>query len=349
MWNINRWLILATLPVASALAEAPGPIAPATAQIQKAAEQAATMTVDKKTQRQAEGVAASMANTQRSLTPVTDEIQKAAQRASAIVIDETTQGQVEDVGKAMLEAQKTAAEKNAQIYRAAQKAAAIHIDDATQRHVDDLVKTVQSPEYQQKIEHYRELLLRAGGVEFTPAGQTATADKASDTDALSSNARLYVFISSSLPEAALRRYVRDVAQLKQGVLVLRGFIGGAHTVKPTVQFIANLLKKDATCTGFHCPMYAVEVHIDPIRFTRYAIERVPALVFEPNESFLGYCDPTSLSQATASLVVYGDARLQYALERLHEAQPAPGLSSLIARLEPVPWEQRALPKSLSSP
>ncbi|MEJ2756303.1 MAG: type-F conjugative transfer system pilin assembly protein TrbC [Gammaproteobacteria bacterium] len=264
MWNIKRWLILATLPVASALAAAP-------------------------------------------------------------------------------------ATADSPLEQAAQKAAAIHIDDATQHHVEDLVKTVQSPEYQQKIEHYRELLLRAGGVEFTPAGQTAATDKASDADTLSSNARLYVFISSSVPEATLRRYVRDVAKLKQGVLVLRGFIGGAHTVKPTVQFIANLLKKDPACQGLSCPLHAVEVQIDPLRFTRYAIERVPALVYEPNESFLGYCDPTSLSQATASLVVYGDARLQYALERYYEAQPAPGLSSLIARLEPVPWEHRALPKSPSSP
>jgi len=208
--------------------------------------------------------------------------------------------------------------------------------------VQSVVDVVRSPEYQARLEEYRASISRVLGVDFTPS---LSSDEQTDPDvkkeqSLNKNGRLYVFVSSAMQEDALRRKVKEVSTLPNAVLVLNGFIGGAKKIKPTISLIANLLKKDSSCEGVNCDLYAVEVNIDPLRFSRYGITRVPAVVYEPDEQFLGYCDGDALKTPSDRLVVYGESSLQYALEAMHQEQPAEGLLEIIAHLEPIPWESR---------
>ncbi len=207
--------------------------------------------------------------------------------------------------------------------------------------VKQVMKTVRSPEYQARIESFKASISQAMGAQFSPSGTSETTDASNKEHSTEpDNGRLYVFISSTMPESALRKKVREVSRLSNAVVVLNGFIGGAKKVKPTIEFIANILKKDSACKGPQCDLYAVEVNIDPIRFTRYGINRVPAVVYEPDEKFMGYCDGDALTTHSDRLVVYGESSLQYALEMMQEEQPSQGLPELIAQLEPIPWENR---------
>lgn len=74
---------------------------------------------------------------------------------------------------------------------------------------------------------------------------------------------VYVFISSSIPEAALIELSKDAARLRVPVL-LRGLVG--ESLQESLARMAPLTKVGAA------------LEIDPLLFEAYKIERVPAVV-----------------------------------------------------------------------
>jgi len=209
------------------------------------------------------------------------------------------------------------------------------VDPQMQQRVESVMETINSSDYQKSLKDFQAQLSEQVFGQSTKSDDMEKGEFGTET---LPNSRVYVFVSSSMPLTTLRQYAHSLARLGRGVLVLRGFVGGAKEVKPTIRLIADILKKDSDCHGPQCPRLPVEVQIDPLRFIRYGIHQVPALVYEPDENFLGYCTQEALAQRSDRQVLYGAAPLRYSLETLLQHQPAPGLEALIARLEPVPWE-----------
>jgi type-F conjugative transfer system pilin assembly protein TrbC len=109
----------------------------------------------------------------------------------------------------------------------------------------------------------------------------------------------YLFISSSIPAHTLKNYAHDIdAQRLPVKMVLRGFVDGMKYVKPTVNFIRRILLKDEVCKS-KCKTYQVEVEINPELFKKYNIKSVPAIAQDPK-----------------SKIIYGDADIEYMLEKL---------------------------------
>lgn len=141
---------------------------------------------------------------------------------------------------------------------------------------------------------------------------------------LNSDERLYIFISSSVPLETLRNYAKSLDRIgsPNARLVMRGFIGGMKYIKPTMQFISEILKKDPTCdflSGEKCQVYNTTVHVDPILFRAYNIKEVPAIIYIKGAK----SGDSSLSEglydnmtATRTAVIYGDVSVEYAIERL---------------------------------
>lgn len=236
---------------------------------------------------------------------------------------------------------------SAEMQAAAKEAAeGMKVDAQTQQQVRDLMQHIRSDEYQNRIRQHQTNLKAQLGLSpetrLGNAGQGETPEQVENTPV--TGARAYLFISSSMPLPQLRRYVRDALKVKNITLVLRGFKGGGKHIKPTLRFIADVLKEDPSCDGPQCPLRAVAVEIDPVRFNQYGISRVPALVFEPNEQFYGYCDSKTDKADRKGrpdrLIVYGDASLRYALEQLYAVQAEPKLQQMISALEPIPWENK---------
>jgi hypothetical protein len=137
--------------------------------------------------------------------------------------------------------------------------------------------------------------------------------------------RLVVAISSSMPEAMVREYARQLDGVPEGILVLRGFIGGARAVTPTVQWIERALRKHpADPDGGH---FRVEVVVDPIAYRMLGIDKVPAITFLPGVQDLRHCDAEELR---ASSIAYGAVSIGGALAAMGKAITVP--ASLLAKL-----------------
>lgn len=142
--------------------------------------------------------------------------------------------------------------------------------------------------------------------------------------------QLYLFVSSSVPLNTLRNYAAMIDQARVGkiIMVLRGFVGGMKKIRPTMEFIGEVLKKDPSCNlaKEKCDSYQVNIQVDPQLFQRYGIEEVPALAYLPTN-----VEDGEVTQVEP-IIIYGDAGLDYLLERINQEAKNAELNTLIAAL-----------------
>lgn len=156
---------------------------------------------------------------------------------------------------------------------------------------------------------------------------------------LSDTEKIYIFISSSVPENTLRSYINDIDYLQEPniIIVMRGFIGGLKKIQPTVSFINNLLKKDPTCDigQGNCKSYSANIDIDPLAYRHFNINRVPAVAYADNVSIIdkegSIGTPQNLKTKSKSDVYYGDMPLVYNLEKL--SKKFPKLNLIVSKLK----------------
>lgn len=146
---------------------------------------------------------------------------------------------------------------------------------------------------------------------------------------LADSERVYLFVSSSMPLQTLRNYATSVARMKDPnvIMVMRGFIGGMSRIQPTIDFVSSVLKEDPSCTFFEseCRMRQANLVVDPLLFRRYGIDRVPAVVFIKGMKSIdaalseGDIENTDFTEA---YTIYGDASLEYILEKMNRETAA---------------------------
>lgn len=208
-----------------------------------------------------------------------------------------------------------------------------------QRVAEDLSRYFQSGELQGIVESEKARLY--GEIHGSETGNNHEATKASEkTEWLSSQERIYLFISSSVPLATLRRYVQLISSLGERNIriVMRGFVGGAKFIKPTMTFLKEILVVDPECNlgPEQCNTYGSQVVIDPPLFGRYHVERVPAFVYVPSVSVTDSQMSEGLesnSKISDYYLVYGDVSLEYALRLFAREKKSPGLEGLLARCQ----------------
>ena len=118
---------------------------------------------------------------------------------------------------------------------------------------------------------------------------------------------------------------------------MRGFIGGAKYIKPTLRFVKDLLLEDPGCDPLKstCRTYNTAVIIDPMLFERYHITRVPAFVYA---TVSGLKDPEKSEGLESNInirafhTVYGDVNFEYVLEAFEKETHSAGVSALLAGL-----------------
>lgn len=158
----------------------------------------------------------------------------------------------------------------------------------------DLPATLESPDFQTRIEEQRRQILKdAGKVSGSATGQAAL-----------SSGRIYYLFSSSVPEAEVRNVLLQMSYLRQpeAVAVLRGLKGDSF--KETLAYLNRLLTNGED-------KLPVEVWIDPRLFAWFQIKAVPAFVYVPATGLVG--DGEIAGSATA-WAVRGDVTLEDALE-----------------------------------
>lgn len=168
-----------------------------------------------------------------------------------------------------------------------------------------------SPEFRKQMDDWQEVVSKSMGVK-----SWKSLDELEVNETVAFSEKPILFISSSIPMHVLNRYAHDLEKV-QGVMVLKGGVGGLKKVMPTFSFIANVLKKNPNCKNEPCEKYAVKVIIDPILFSEYGIDKVPAFTVHGKESFTAYCNLDG-GLNKGNKISYGDYTIKYHLEMIQE-------------------------------
>ena len=162
--------------------------------------------------------------------------------------------------------------------------------------------------------------------EQAKVAETLKATKADDrqqqTSQLATSEHLCLFLSSSMPEDALRRLLAGIAGLggEQIVPVFAGLPHGLDDWPGNTRFFQRVLQKEQTCrdtAANPCERVQVPLRINPALFRQYQISAVPTLVYD---------------NGSRTWTVQGEAGLAVLLERMNKAANSPALAGLIASL-----------------
>ena len=172
----------------------------------------------------------------------------------------------------------------------------------TERIEDELNRRVR-----RKIKEKREIVNSINQQILGKAFESETAEN-EDHDALfDAQSRIFIFVSRSVPLSVLKSYAADIDNLgNENIrLVFKAF---------PRNFLNSFLKKDPDCTDDDCVVKA-KIIIGEGLYKRYSVDRVPAVVFDP--------DPTNLQDDW--LLVYGAVSLKQALIMFHRESGRPEL------------------------
>ena len=151
---------------------------------------------------------------------------------------------------------------------------------------------------------------------------TRADDPKDQSSQLLATEHLYLFLSSSMTEDAIRRLLAGIARLGDERIV-PVFAGLPHRLDDwpgNTRFFQRVLQKEPTCRDTAtntCECLQVPLRINPALFRQYGVTEVPTLVYD---------------NGSRTWSVQGEAQLAVLLERIHKASDSPALAGLIASL-----------------
>ena len=172
-----------------------------------------------------------------------------------------------------------------------------------------------SPSFQEKLRCQRE---RIQGENPQQEQTSATQGKGT----LSTQESVYLFLSSSVPEEMVNRYLIDVSRTGEQriVPVLFGLPLGLAGKRVNADYFSRVMQADPGCRDTPetpCQRLAVPLKVNPELFARYNINEVPALAYNNGQD---------------SWSIQGEAELAYLLEKVGKAANSPALAGISARL-----------------
>ncbi|WP_187648688.1 TrbC family F-type conjugative pilus assembly protein [Nitrosophilus labii] len=151
---------------------------------------------------------------------------------------------------------------------------------------------------------------------------------------LEPNEKIFIVISSSLPDATIKNYFKMLEPVNTDVtFVLRGVIGSPKKIMPTINYINKLLIKDENGDKSDIKnRYQFNIEINPKITRRFDVEAVPAVLFIKNynpvvqqyKSTIGSPDPDELYW-----IAYGEASVNYTLKKINEKAKSKGIERLL--------------------
>ena len=183
---------------------------------------------------------------------------------------------------------------------------------------EDARKTMEqfnSPAFQEKLRCQME---RIQGENPQQEQTSATQGKGT----LSIQESVYIFLSSSVPEAMVNRYLIDVRRTgEQRIMpVLLGLPQGLAGKRLNADYFSRVMQADLGCRDTPeapCQRLAVPLKVNPELFARYNISEAPALVYDNGQD---------------SWSIQGEAELAYLLEKVGKTANSPALAGISARL-----------------
>lgn len=177
------------------------------------------------------------------------------------------------------------------------------------------VEKLKAPAFQEQVRCQVERIQQSGA-------QQEQAKAAKEKGTLTAQESVYLFLSSSVSEAMVNRYLIDVSRTGEQriVPVLFGLPQGLAGKRLNADYFSRVMQADPGCrdtTETPCQRLAVPLRVNPELFARYTISEVPALVYDNGQD---------------SWSIQGEAELAYLLEKVGKAASSPALAALSARL-----------------
>ena len=143
-----------------------------------------------------------------------------------------------------------------------------------------------------------------------------------DRGTLTGQESVFLFLSSSVPEAMVNRYLIDVSRTgEQRIMpVLFGLPQGLADKRLNADYFSRVMQADLGCRDTPeapCQRLAVPLKVNPELFARYNISEAPALVYDNGQD---------------SWSIQGEGELAFLLEKIGKAANSPALTGIIARL-----------------
>jgi len=205
------------------------------------------------------------------------------------------------------------------------------------KNAEDTAALFNSREYQRKLQgQINTLKSRLYPDQENPDRPPVSRKEKNQNNFLMPDERIYLFVSSSMPASTLKNYASDLDKLQDPniIMVMRGFVNGIRLIKPTLEFIDGILIKDPNCNpaNSQCDAYQANISIDPMVFSRYGIETVPAIVYARgvNETEAG--QGTTENTAADAYLVSGDMSLDYALEVILKKSQSSQINNILNKL-----------------
>ena len=140
---------------------------------------------------------------------------------------------------------------------------------------------------------------------------------------LANNEKLFIVISSSIPEHILKNYFEMLQKVNTDVtFVLRGTIGGIKKIKPTLEWIQEILTKSDNTR------YEYNIMIEPRVVSKYKVEQTPAVLYVKNYN------PSYIEESANEehYIYYGAVDIDYALEKINSDVKSLGIEKILGRM-----------------
>ena len=138
---------------------------------------------------------------------------------------------------------------------------------------------------------------------------------------LANNEKIFIVISSSIPEHILKNYFEMLQKVNTDVtFVLRGTIGGIKEIKPTLEWIQEILTKSDNSR------YEYNIMIEPRVVSKYKVEQTPAVLYVKNYN------PSYIEESTDEehCIYYGAVDIDYALKKINDDVKSLGIEKILS-------------------
>ncbi len=196
---------------------------------------------------------------------------------------------------------------------------------------------VETKSFKNKVQKFRDYIFKdKNGFNFDEKigiykNEIKNAKKANyENKFLASDERLIIAISSSIPNNVIKNYFKDLENVNTDVVfVLNGFVGNERKIRPTINYITNLLSKSKN----EKDKYLFKIDINPKIFTKYNIKNVPAVLFVKN--YNPYSEMQGILKKDENekvYISYGDAKIKYVLEKIQKDAKSKNLEKFIKNM-----------------
>lgn len=209
----------------------------------------------------------------------------------------------------------------------------ISIDSQNSTEAQQIDALVKSKPFADKLKDNKKYILDNYDIGGNKMSEVMNSKVAKETmKANDSNEKIFIVISSSMPDSEVREYFK-IAENKENVsFILRGLIGGVQKFEPTRKYLEKIIKKYPLDAN-NQEAYNVALSINPKVTQKYNIQKVPAVIYIKN--YDGQVEKSeAMDRNTTSeefWVSYGMASLEYVIEQINKEAKSQWLETLFKK------------------